>query len=76
MISQINNGKSTTPDKCYKCGNNKHYARDFKVKSYDTVYESYETKYKRLVSNLKNRNLESKVLLAKEKKWDVNDPST
>lgn len=76
VISRINNGKSTTPNKCYKCGNNENYARDFKVKSYDTMYESYETKYKRLVSNLKKQNLESKVLLAEEKKWDANDPST
>lgn len=49
---------------------------DSKMKKNDSKEESYEVKYKRLVSFLNNQNLGSKFLLVEEEEWVEEEESS
>ena len=61
-------------DKCFNCGSTDHYARDCKEKK--SSGEDYETKYKKLVSQLKRQNINLKVLFAETEEWVEDEDST
>ena len=61
-------------DKCFNCGSTDHYARDCKEKK--SSEEDYETKYKKLVAQLKRQNINLKVLVAETEEWVEDEDST
>lgn len=55
--------------KCLYYGGTNHFARDCKVKKINSMEQSYDTKYKRLVASIQKQNLESKVLIVEGEDW-------